>query len=116
MKNIFKILSLSLMITLSSCAATLYGTMSDSASLNSNNFIYVKRNVQGKSQATYVFGFGGMKRDAIVAEARANMLTNTSLKDNQAISNLSVDFKKSTFFGIVNTIKCFVSADIVEFK
>jgi hypothetical protein len=111
-----KILLLAIVLILSSCAAGLTGSMSDSASLSSNNFIYAKRNIQGKSQATYVFGFGGMKRDAIVAEARENMLTNTTLKNNQAIANLSVDFKKSTFFGIVNTIKCFVSADIVEFK
>lgn len=37
-------------------------------------FIDVKRDLQGKSQATYVLGIGGMKREAIVMEEKANML------------------------------------------
>ncbi|WP_394906104.1 DUF6567 family protein [uncultured Mesonia sp.] len=107
---------LSTALLFSSCAAGLSGMMSDSASLSSNNFIYAKKNVQGMSQATYVLGFGGMKREAIVNEAKTKMLENNSLQNNQAIANLSVDFKYSSFLGIVNTVKCYVSADIVEFK
>lgn len=108
------IVSLSLLLT--SCAAGLSGTMSGSAALNSANFSYSQKNVQGESKATYVFGIGGMNREAIVNEAKEKMLENTPLKDNQALANLSVDFKYSSFLGIVNTVKCYVSADIVEFK
>ncbi|MCG8184212.1 DUF6567 family protein [Tenacibaculum piscium] len=107
---------LSMVLLLSSCAAGLSGFMTDSASLSSNNFTYAKKNVQGVSQATYVFGFGGMKREAIVNEAKQKMLKNNSLKDNQALANLSVDYKYSSFLGIVNTVKCYVSADVVEFN
>lgn len=116
-KSIFKSVSiLSLSFLLTSCAAGLSGNMSGSASLNSANFSYAQKNVQGQSKATYILGIGGMNREAIVNEAKERMMENTPLKDNQALANLSVDFKRSSFFGIVNTVKCYVSADIVEFK
>lgn len=107
---------LSIVVLLTSCAAGLSGSMSDSASLSSKNFTYTQKNVQGMSQATYVLGFGGMKREAIVNEAKQIMLANNPLRNNQAIANLAVDFKYSSFLGIVNTVKCYVSADIVEFN
>lgn len=113
LKSVF-ILSIAILLT--SCAAGLSGSMSGSAALNSNNFTYAQKNVQGMSQATYVFGIGGMKREAIVNEAKQIMLANNPLRNNQAMANLVVDFKYSSFLGIVNTVKCYVSADIVEFK
>ena len=113
LKSVF---TLSLTVLLTSCAAGLSGSMSDSAALSSNNFTYAQKNVQGMSEATYVFGFGGMKREAIVNEAKQMMLANNPLQNNQAIANLAVDFKYSSFLGIVNTVKCYVTADIVEFK
>lgn len=112
--NAVVLLSISVMLT--NCAAGLSGTMSSSAALSSNNFNYAQKNVQGKSQATYVLGIGGMHREAIVNEAKEKMLENNPLKSNQALANLSVDFKYSSFLGVVNTVKCYVSADIVEFK
>lgn len=118
MKKLFlrSVFILSVTMFLTSCAAGLSGVMSDSAALSSNNFAYAQKNIQGKSQATYVLGFGGMNREAIVNEAKQKMLENNPLRDNQAMANLVVDFKYSSFLGIVNTVKCYVSADIVEFK
>lgn len=113
LKSIF---ILSITVLFSSCAAGLSGTMSSSAALSSNNFTYAQKNIQGKSQATYVLGIGGMKREAIVSEAKRSMLANNPLKENQALANVSVDFKKSTFLMLVTTIKCYVTADVVEFK
>lgn len=107
---------LTLSFLLISCAAGLSGTMAGSAALNSANFSYAQKNVQGRSKATYVLGIGGMNREAIVNEAKEKMLENNPLKNNQALANLSVDFKYSSFLGVVNTVKCYVSADIVEFK
>ncbi|MDP3359638.1 MAG: hypothetical protein Q8S41_09855 [Lutibacter sp.] len=116
-KTIFKsLLTFSIAIMFTSCAASLVGGMSNSAALSTNNFTYVQKNIQGKSQATYVLGIGGMNREAIVNEAKEKMLTNYSLKSNQALANLVIDFKNSNFLGIVRTTKCYVSADIVEFK
>ena len=116
-KNILNSIFLLLFtVLLTSCAASLAGNMSGSAALSSNNFSYVQKNVHGMSQATYILGIGGMKREAIVNEAKVKMLANNALRDNQALANLSVDFKHSNFLGIVKTVKCYVSADIVEFK
>lgn len=44
------------------------------------------------------------------------MLSKTPLKDNQALANVTVDYKNSSFIGIVATVKCVITADIVEFK
>lgn len=107
---------LSITIMFSSCAAGLTGSMANSAALSSDNFNYVKRDLQGMSQATYVLGIGGMKREAIVNEAKIKMLENNALKDGQTLANVIVDFKFSNFMGIVATTKCYVTADIVEFK
>ena len=107
---------LSITIMLTSCAAGLTGSMSNSAALSSNNFDYVQRDLQGMSQATYVLGIGGMKREAIVNEAKIKMLENNPLKNGQTLANVIVDFKYSNFLGIVATTKCYVTADIVEFK
>jgi len=103
-------------VLFSSCAAGLTGYMNNSAALSSNNFSYVKQNLQGMSQATYVLGIGGMKREAIVDEAKQNMLENYKLQDGQTLANTTVNFKYSNFFGIVATTKCYVTADIVEFE
>lgn len=90
--------------------------MNNSASLSSNNFSYVQKNLQGKAQATYVLGIGGMNREAIVNEAKEKMLENYSLEDGQTLANSTVNFKYSNFLGIVVTYKCYVTADIVEFR
>ena len=116
-KQILKAVAvLSITVMLTSCASALTGTMSSSASLSDKNFSYAQQNVQGKAQATYVLGIGGMNREAIVNEAKQNMLANTPLKSNQALANLSVDFKYSNFLALVTTVRCYVTADIVEFK
>ena len=105
-----------LTVMFSSCAAGLTGYMNNSASLNANNYTYVKKDLQGMSQATYVLGIGGMNREAIVAEAKQKMLENYTLQDGQTLANTTVNFKYSNFLGIVSTTKCYVTADIVEFK
>ena len=44
------------------------------------------------------------------------LLIENPLKSNQALSNLTVNFKNSFILGIVSTVTCTVTADIVEFK
>lgn len=116
-KTLLKLcLILSITLTLSSCAAGLTGMMNSATSLNSNNFSYVERDLRGKAQATYVFGIGGMNKEAIVSEAKMQMLKNHQLEDGQALANITVDFKYSNFLGIIATTKCYVTADIVVFE
>lgn len=107
--SIFFVVSL----LLSSCAFH-YGNMTSSASLSANNFKIVKL-AKGSATATRIFGLGGLGKEALVAEAKADLLQNYPLKDGQALANICVDFKNS-FILFVNTTKATVTADVVEFK
>ncbi|HQQ94376.1 MAG TPA: hypothetical protein PLQ93_07465 [Bacteroidia bacterium] len=108
--SIFSILGM----LLTSCALH-SGYMSDSAALNTNNFAYVKRDVSGSAQASYVLGIGGLKRNALVDDAKKALYNNYPLGDNQAYVNLTVNWKMSFFF-IVMFNKCTVTASIVQFN
>ncbi|WP_405606218.1 DUF6567 family protein [Polaribacter sp. Asnod1-A03] len=116
-KIIFK--SLFILLTtflLTSCNAKLYGGMSNSGVLSSNNFRYIHKNLQGKSQATYILGVGGFNRQSIVNEAKENMLAYAPLEPNQALVNVVVDFKKTRYLFFFKKLKCYVSGDIVQFQ
>lgn len=97
----------------SSCA-THWGTMNGSASLSSNNFKIAKM-ASGTASTTKIFGFGGLAKDALVLEAKKDMMQNYPLREGQALANVTVDFKNSFMF-FVNTNKVTVTADVVEFK
>jgi hypothetical protein len=119
MKKIILKSTMAIMLALSivGCSAVHSGSMENSASLSSANFSYAKQNIQGKSQATYVLGIGGLAKETLVNEAKQKMLAENPLKDNQTLANLTVSFKKSYYFGLVySTVKCTVTADVVEFK
>jgi hypothetical protein len=100
-------------ITASSCAFH-SGITSSSTSLNSNNFKMVKL-AQGEASTTKIFGFGGLAKNAIVAEAKKDLMQNNPLKEGQALANVTVDFKTSFVFMVTKT-KVTVTADIIEFK
>ena len=106
-----------IVIGFTNCASILGGNLQGSAALNQSNFSYVKKDIKGSSTATYIFGIGGMNRQAIAAEAKENLLKENPLKDNQALANITVNFKASSILGIIyQTTKCTITADIVEFK
>jgi hypothetical protein len=116
MRKIILLFAITLM--LSGCAAIHTGYMANSAALSSGNFMYVKRNIKGVSKAEYILGIGGFSKETLVDDARQDMLINNYLiKDNQALVNLTVNFKTSyIFFGIYTSVTCVVTADVVEFK
>lgn len=113
MKKLSLVLILSILLT--SCGAGLSGNFAGSAALSQKNFSYIK-NVKGVSQATYILGIGGLSREALAKEAKEGMLSKTPLKDNQALANVTVDYKTSSFLGVYATVKCVITADVVEFK
>ena len=116
-KNLLKS-SVILLVTvlLTSCSGYHSGYMASSASLNSANFSYIKQDATGKSTATYILGIGGLAKETLVNNAKQRLLIENPLKSNQALSNLTVNFKNSFILGIVSTVTCTVTADIVEFK
>ena len=115
-KRIFKsVITLFVICLLSSCAMH-QGYMLNSASLGSNNFTYVKKDVKGTAMVAYVFGIGGNDRMAIVNVAKKDLLFANPLKDNQALVNLTVSWKNTFVLPFAITNRCTLTADIVEFK
>lgn len=115
MKKVFRLLIFVIgVLSFSSCAVH-NGYMNGSASLSEANFDYAKTSISGEASTLKVLGIGGLAKKAIVEEAKKNMLKNNPLKSNQALANVTVNWKNGFYF-IVQTNKCTVTADVVEFK
>ena len=101
-------------VSLSSCGFHI-GNMNNSASLSQANFDYVKTSISGEATSTIFIAFGGNGKKDLVEQAKADMLKGYKLKPNQALANITVNWRKS-FYLIVFQETCTVTADIVEFK
>lgn len=106
-------------LLLSSCGIHIQPTLN----LNNHNteVVLTKKNytvlakVSGESEATYIFGIGGLRKQAMIAEARAQMLTKADiLGGSKAIINETFEIKH-TFFPFVRKYKVTVSGHIIEF-
>jgi len=86
--------------------------MISSSSLNRN--VMYEDIAYGVSQTNKVFGFGGLSKDALVLEAKRELINNRPLKENEAYANFTVDYKRS-FFPFYNQTKATMSADVVRF-
>jgi len=115
MKNIIKVSLFTILLIMVSSCALHTGIMSNSAQLSHANFTYVKKGLYGTCQTTRVLGFGGVFKADLVEEAKKEMLEDYELQANQALANVTVDWKHSRFI-LVKTTKCSVSADVVEFN
>ena len=114
MKKIINLLFLVIALGFSSCAVH-NGYMNNSASLSQANFDYTQTSISGTAKTLKVFGIGGLGKSAIVEEAKKDMLKNHPLKSNQALANITVNWKTG-FYLLVISNKCTVTADVVEFK
>ena len=115
MKLVFKLFILVISVLSFSSCAVHNGYMTNSASLSQANFSYVKKSVSGEASTMKVFGLGGLAKSKIVEEAKKQMLKRNKLQDNQALANVTVNWKNSVYL-VVNINTCTVTADIVEFK
>ena len=91
-----------------------HGNLTGNDAANPNlrpvNFAY------GHSEATRVLGIGGLKKDALVLEAKRDLYLSNRLEEGQLFSNFSIDFKESfSFLFLVHKTKVTVSADILRF-
>lgn len=109
------VMTLVLISLLSSCALH-QGYIVNSATLSSNNFTYVKKDLIGTATATYVLGLGGLSKMGLVDVAKKDLLSANPLKDNQVLVNLTVNWKNTFVLPFAITNRCTVTADIVEFK
>jgi hypothetical protein len=103
-----------LLITCLSSCAFHGGVISGSASISSKNFKTVN-SAKGVANATRILGIGGLSKDALVAEAKKNLLEKYPLKDGQVLANITVDFK-NTFILLYTQTKVTMTADIIEFN
>jgi hypothetical protein len=108
------IINIFFLTLLSSCAHH-FGIVQGSAALSKANFKYVEQNVSGIAEAHYIFGLGGLKKQTLVQEAKRNLMDIYPIGENQALVNISVNWKTSFFLPYYYKTKCTVSADIVEF-
>ena len=92
MKTLKLIIAIAIVSFLSTSCATHLGMMTGNASLSSNNFKVVKI-AAGHAKTTRIFGLGGLGKDALVLDAKKDLLQNNPLRDGQALSNVTVDFK-----------------------
>jgi hypothetical protein len=82
--------------------------------LSENNF-KVLETVRGNSEDIYLFGIGGLKKEALIAEARAEMLANSHLEgSSKTVINETVEIKRSFVF-IFMKYSVTVSAHVIEF-
>lgn len=105
---------------LTSCAAYHSGTLQNAAALGHANFTYVHKDVKGIATCTYILGIGGLAKDAIASKAKQALIQQHPLKDNQALANITVNYKSIAPFYIIGilyrAVTCTITADIVEFK
>ena len=115
MKNLLR--NLFFIVLLNTCygCAMHQGYINNSVALDSNNFNYIKDNISGSASATYIFGIGGLGREAIVDEAKRDMMESHSLRSNQGLANISISWK-NTWLIVYGKTTCTVTADVVEFN
>ncbi|MCZ4696135.1 hypothetical protein DWB61_15860 [Ancylomarina euxinus] len=104
------ILPLIIVLFLTSCA-THQGMISSSAL---NRPVKYEDIAYGVSQTNQVLGLGGLSKDALILEAKRELINNRPLKQNETYANFTVDFKRS-FFPFYNQTKATMSADVVSF-
>ncbi len=107
-----KILSiLSLILVLTSCAfhsGTLTSNVTDEPVVHKDIAV-------GVSSANRVFHIGGLSKDALIAEARKNMVRSRPLEGAEQYNNVSVNIK-NTFYIIGHKTKVTVQADVIQPK
>lgn len=104
------LIPLSFILLLSSCA--MHQGMISSSSLNRN--VMYEDIAYGVSQTNQVLGLGGLSKDALIFEAKRELINNRPLKQNETYANFTVDFKRS-FFPFYSQTKATMSADVVSF-
>jgi hypothetical protein len=109
MKKLFSILPA--ILFLSSCVVTHTGSISSSSI--GKNVVY-EDIALGVSQSNKLLGLGGVSQDAMVLEAKRELIKNRSLKSNEEYVNFTVDFKKTVWPLFVQD-KITVTADVVRF-
>lgn len=103
---------LSLTLLASSCA--FHSGMITNSRLSNPRLTYDYKDVAvGYSKANYFLGLGGMKKDAMLNDAKRNMYLSYPLKPNQVFDNITLDRKSTYVFPFAKT-EIILVADVIE--
>lgn len=97
-------------VILSSCAMH-HGTISSSSI---NRSVKYEDIAYGVSYSNKYFGFGGVSQDALILDAKRELVKSRPLQANEEYANFTIDFKW-TFFPFFVKTKVTVSADVIKF-
>jgi len=121
MKNlIFLLLSISVLITLSSCGANYavtenYNLNNTQVQLSNANFNIVDK-ISGSSNASYVFFIGGLGEHQLYENAYSRMMSKADLtKGSRAVCNVLTEEQVEGFIPFYWTRTVTVSANVIEF-
>jgi hypothetical protein len=101
-----------LMIGLASCVSFHTGTLSSSSAGRPVRYEDI---AFGVSQTNKYFGLGGQNQDALVLEAKRELVKNRPLNKNEEYANYTIDFK-TTYWPYYIQTKVTMSADVVKFN
>ncbi len=111
MKKITISCSILTLLLLGSCTATHFGTFVGSTDFNPEH-----RNagsVSGVASTGYLLGLGGFGKQALAAEARANMLTKFPMRDGLRLTNFTTDIKTSYILCFIKRT-LILTADVID--
>lgn len=109
MKHVIALLSIVLFY---SCALH-HGSITSTASHCQDKNIEYADVAVGYSKVIYLFGFGGMHKDALVNEAKRNLFGSYVLKNGQSFENTTLDFRVFLLGPFVK-MEAIVVADVVQ--
>ena len=118
-KLLFKVvMAVAAVIMFTSCGVSSHITAN--ANLNQTNVVLSQKNfhvvktVEAEVSATYIFGIGGLRQQALKDNAIAKLTENAGLTGSQALVN--VTFKSSSkMILFYNKVTCFAEATVIEF-
>lgn len=112
-------LIIGIIFLLSSCA--IHNGLTTNRNNHSTEVVLTKKNfkvvesVQGEAEVKYIFGIGGTKKQALIAEARANMLKKANIVgSSKAVINETIEMQYSLFF-LAGKHKVIVTGHVIEF-
>ncbi|MBN2681822.1 MAG: hypothetical protein JXR58_04900 [Bacteroidales bacterium] len=100
-------------VFLNSCAMH-NGVLSSNAVFADKNFKVIGIGI-GESQSIKILGFGGLKKNALVFEAKDDLYKKTCLKQGQILTNITLDYKHE-FYIVFSKTKVTISGEIVDFN
>lgn len=103
--------SILLVMILSSCTAYHHGTLTESE--QGNETTSITDLAHGYARVSRFWIFGGNGTDALIADAKRNMILNHPLKSGEHFANFILDFKEAYYFPGFHTTTVIITAEVI---